>query len=621
MSRGLRLATLGFTAAALVVPAAAQAAFPAGNLVKNPGAEDDLASPPAQWMIAGGLRSVKYGTNAFPAAPPGGGANLFAGNADQVNSGGQFIDIPADQPEIDAGRVSVVVSGLLGGLATQEDNAKITVTFEAAHSDDTFSTVDVGPVTSADRGGQTILLSRSLRTKVPAGTRRFRFVVTATRVGGSGDNDGYADNLSLALDVDPTAVNDSATLNADAGASAVGVLANDTDPDGGPKQITSVTQPANGTVVITGGGSGLTYAPVAKYCNSLAGAAPDTFTYTLTGGGTATVAMTVTCAPKGPPAATTGAATAAAAGTVTLQGVVNPRGSATAYHFEYGTSAAYGSSTPDADAGAGAADQPVSAALSGLAGSTTYHYRLVATSAAGTTPGADREFRSAGFTCGGLGAALPRASAFAPVTAAAALTGTAGPDRIVGTPQGDHLSALGGNDCVLGLAGNDVIDAGSGNDLVEGDGVCPPGATEPTFCTGGGGSGNDTVTGGSGDDIVNGGEGADRLSGAEGDDRVRGGSGNDNLSGGSGDDILTGALGSDRVSGGSGDDRLTGSSGNDEISGGSGRDVFSASSGNDTISARDGTRDRIDCGSGRDRVSADRLDKVASNCERVSRVR
>ncbi len=59
------------------------------------------------------------------------------------------------------------------------------------------------------------------------------------------------------------------------------MLANDTDVDGGPKSIASVTQPANGTVVITGGGSGLTYPPNANYCND--GAPPtDNFTYTLT---------------------------------------------------------------------------------------------------------------------------------------------------------------------------------------------------------------------------------------------------------------------------------------------------------------------------------------------------
>jgi hypothetical protein len=44
-----------------------------------------------------------------------------------------------------------------------------------------------------------------------------------------------------------------------------------------------------------------------------------------------------------------------------------------------------------------------------------------------------------------------------------------------------------------------------------------------------------------------------------------------------------------------------------------------AGGGNDTISARDGTRDTIDCGGGRDKVTADRTDKVSSNCERVTR--
>ncbi len=58
-----------------------------------------------------------------------------------------------------------------------------------------------------------------------------------------------------------------------------------------------MTQPANGTVVITGGGTGLTYAPDADYCND--GAPPDdTFTYTLSpGGDEATVSVAVTCAP------------------------------------------------------------------------------------------------------------------------------------------------------------------------------------------------------------------------------------------------------------------------------------------------------------------------------------
>ena len=53
-------------------------------------------------------------------------------------------------------------------------------------------------------------------------------------------------------------------------------------------------------MVITGGGAGLTYEPDADYCNDRAGAAPDTFTYTLNGGDTATVTVTVTCVDDAP---------------------------------------------------------------------------------------------------------------------------------------------------------------------------------------------------------------------------------------------------------------------------------------------------------------------------------
>ncbi|MCW5851736.1 MAG: hypothetical protein KIT87_16810, partial [Anaerolineae bacterium] len=98
------------------------------------------------------------------------------------------------------------------------------------------------------------------------------------------------------VDDPPVAVNDSATVTEDSGANPLPVLSNDTDVDGGPKSIASVTQPANGVVVITGGGTGLTYAPNANFCNNPPGTTLETFTYTLTpGGSSATVTVTVTC--------------------------------------------------------------------------------------------------------------------------------------------------------------------------------------------------------------------------------------------------------------------------------------------------------------------------------------
>jgi hypothetical protein len=106
----------------------------------------------------------------------------------------------------------------------------------------------------------------------------------------------------VGVDSSPTAVNDSATVNEDSGATAIDVLANDTDPDGGPISVASVTQPANGTVSITGGGTGVSYTPNGSYCNSVSGT-PDTFTYTLSpGGSSATVSVTVTCLDDNPTA-------------------------------------------------------------------------------------------------------------------------------------------------------------------------------------------------------------------------------------------------------------------------------------------------------------------------------
>jgi CSLREA domain-containing protein len=95
---------------------------------------------------------------------------------------------------------------------------------------------------------------------------------------------------------------------------------------------------------------------------------------------------------KAPPDAVTGSATGLTAVGATLTGTVNPNRRATTYRFEFGTTTAYGTSTQDADAGAGGSEAPAAAAVSGLAPSTLYHYRLVATNADGTSFGADATF-------------------------------------------------------------------------------------------------------------------------------------------------------------------------------------------------------------------------------------
>ena len=97
-----------------------------------------------------------------------------------------------------------------------------------------------------------------------------------------------------------------------------------------------------------------------------------------------------------PPVATTGAAEAVAETSATLTGTVQRNAPAAGYHFEYGTTTAYGLSTPETAIPTGGTDPvTVRAAIQGLTRDTTYHYRLVATNAAGVSRGADRTLRTA----------------------------------------------------------------------------------------------------------------------------------------------------------------------------------------------------------------------------------
>ena len=75
-----------------------------------------------------------------------------------------------------------------------------------------------------------------------------------------------------------------------------------------------------------------------------------------------------------------------------LNARIDAKGTPTTFYFEYGTSEEYGSSTPEVSAGSGVAFVSKSAALTGLAPGTLYHYRVLATNSYGTTYGADQTF-------------------------------------------------------------------------------------------------------------------------------------------------------------------------------------------------------------------------------------
>jgi hypothetical protein len=112
--------------------------------------------------------------------------------------------------------------------------------------------------------------------------------------------------------------------------------------------------------------------------------------------------------------------------TATVEARLDPRGFNTTYRFEYGTGTSYGNTAPVPDGEIATSAVTVTQLLTSLAASTTYHYRIAATNANGTTAGPDRTFTTApapteaaadncpnaAFRVGGLSANLPDCRAY-----------------------------------------------------------------------------------------------------------------------------------------------------------------------------------------------------------------
>jgi hypothetical protein len=92
----------------------------------------------------------------------------------------------------------------------------------------------------------------------------------------------------------------------------------------------------------------------------------------------------------------TGSASAVAQSRATLSGSLNPGGHEAQSYFEYGEApcapTSCGAKTTEEAAGSGSGEVDASASLNGLKPSTTYHYRLVAINATGSSNGPEGEF-------------------------------------------------------------------------------------------------------------------------------------------------------------------------------------------------------------------------------------
>ncbi len=176
----------------------------------------------------------------------------------------------------------------------------------------------------------------------------------------------------------------------------------------------------------------------------------------------AVLILSAVFAAQAAPVATTGNAESVTTGSAAVTGTVNPGGEATTYHFEYGTTDAYGISTPDQNLTAGTDPVAVRATISGLSSTTTYHYRVVATNATGSHAGADKTLRTA------TPAALPSVSSRAatsvsatgatleasvnPRSLATSVRFEYGTSRSYGTSTADVAIGAGGSSTVVRVA-------------------------------------------------------------------------------------------------------------------------------------------------------------------------
>jgi hypothetical protein len=108
----------------------------------------------------------------------------------------------------------------------------------------------------------------------------------------------------------------------------------------------------------------------------------------------ATTALFVTgaAAVSQPPSVSTEGVSNLTPSSVVLHGALNAKGQPANFVFQYGKTKNYGAQTPLAPGGRSTATIQVSQSVAGLQANTTYHYRILATSARGATPGGDRTF-------------------------------------------------------------------------------------------------------------------------------------------------------------------------------------------------------------------------------------
>jgi hypothetical protein len=145
------------------------------NLVSNGNADTNSATTDAG-AISGWANPV--GTPMVKAYPPGPksplgvpgdhGPNFFAAGSADKSTLSQVIDLSPGMTVIDGGGVTFDLSAYLAGEGSDDDNARVTVSFANDKEQEIVSAV-VGPVTPEEREKQTISVLRRAIGRFPPG--------------------------------------------------------------------------------------------------------------------------------------------------------------------------------------------------------------------------------------------------------------------------------------------------------------------------------------------------------------------------------------------------------------------------------------------------------------------
>ncbi|HVE63032.1 MAG TPA: Ig-like domain-containing protein, partial [Mycobacteriales bacterium] len=269
------------------------------NIVKD---QFHVGSAKPLVQLGGTIETTKaFAVLSGPNPPVVGQETIYTLTIDVYNESVYTVTSGSVLDEIPAGVTIVGAPTVAEGVATVTGQNLSWAGFTLTAGDTDTLTLRVSVTPTALQVGTSIILNGGA---VGSGTR-----ADGSPVSDTSDAVGTPDVLAPTGNAPPVAADDAITVAEDSAATVVPVLANDSDPEGAPLTVTSVTQPANGTVTLAGGV--VSFTPAAGFSGT------TSFDYTVSDGSgtvtaTATASVSVTVSPvNDPPVAADDTATVA----------------------------------------------------------------------------------------------------------------------------------------------------------------------------------------------------------------------------------------------------------------------------------------------------------------------